>query len=133
MGYFFIILSVFNIEIIVTPTSANTACHIFAIPIALRTNIKIFTPIENTKFSFIILFTLFEILIALLIFHISSSIITMSLDSIADDEQIDPIDIPISDLLRDGASFIPSPIKATTSLSFSNSSNFSYFSVGKSS
>ena len=46
----FKILVVFKIVRRVTPVSANTACHISAIPNKLNNNVNIFTPIANIKF-----------------------------------------------------------------------------------
>ena len=49
----------------VTPTSANIACHIVAIPNVLSNNANIFIVNANIKFCFIILFVFLEISIAL--------------------------------------------------------------------
>ena len=110
---YFKILIVLNIVIKVVPTSAKTASHISAIPNMLRSNINIFTPIENIKFSFIILLVFLEISIASIIFFNSSVIITISDASIAEFDPIPPIDIPISALAKTGLSLIPSPTYAT--------------------
>ena len=99
----------------------------------LRSNINIFTPIENIKFSFIILLVFLEISIASIIFFNSSVIITISDASIAEFDPIPPIDIPISALAKTGLSLIPSPTYATffSVILLSNTfSNSLYLSCG---
>ena len=84
-------------------------------------------------FSFTILIVFLEILIAVIILEISSSIITISAASIAASKPFLPIAIPISARISEGASFIPSPTKAIKLfgvLFFKAFSIFSTLSVG---
>ena len=74
--------------------------------------------------------------IAFAIFEGLSSIITISAASIAASEPRPPIAIPTSDLVKTGASLIPSPANITLlffSLSAINSSSFSTFCAGSNS
>ena len=79
----------------------------------------------------------FDILIASETFLVSSSISTISAASTAASEPIAPMAIPMSARESTGASFIPSPTKATASfpdaLSAISSSIFSTLSPGRSS
>ena len=105
----------------------------YNIVICISSNINIFTPIENIKFSFIILLVFLEICIASIIFFNSSVIITISDASIAEFDPIPPIDIPISALAKTGLSLIPSPTYATffSVILLSNTfSNSLYLSCG---
>ena len=120
----------------ITPTSAKIAIHILAIPIAPRSRHTSFTPIENHMFSFTIRRHFTDIFIAFDIFMGSSSIRTISAASIAASDPIAPIAMPISALERTGASFMPSPTKASAppfSFCTINSSVFATLSAGRSS
>ena len=59
-----------KIEISVTPTSANTACHMFATPKTLSNKTKIFVPIANIKFCFITVFVFLDIFFVGLLFYL---------------------------------------------------------------
>ena len=108
-----IILIEFNTANKVTPTSANTAAHIFVNP--ATTNIITATFINNEKIIFChnILFVFLDILIASEIDSILSFINTTSAASIAASEPTPPMAIPISALAKTGASLIPSPTNNT--------------------
>ena len=72
----------------------------------------------------------FDIEIASFILFKSSVIITISDASMADEEPMLPIDIPISALFKTGVSFIPSPTNTNlpcSLFSFNISSTFSTF------
>ena len=66
--YFFKVLKAFNVAKTVTPTSANTASHIFAIPKNTNNSTSILTPIANVIFSFEILIVFLAVFIASHIF-----------------------------------------------------------------
>ena len=84
----------------------------------LKINIVILVKIANIKFCLIIFLVYLEIVMANGIFDKSSFIITTSLASIAASDPIPPIEIPKSALFKTGASFIPSPTKASIVFSF---------------
>ena len=90
------------------------------IPRKERIKTAIFIKIAKTKFCFIILLVYLEILIPMTIFSRLSSIMTISDDSIAAALPIPPSEIPTLAKANEGASLIPSPIKAIFS-SFANS------------
>ena len=73
-------------------------------------------PMAKTMFCLTMLMHFFDILIALETFLGSSSISTTSAASTAASDPMAPIAIPISARDSTGASFIPSPTKATASL-----------------
>ena len=110
---------------IITPTSANIASHIFAIPSAPNTKQMNLTANAKTIFCFTILNVLVEIFIAREIFNGSSSIKTTSAASMAASLPRPPIAIPISARESTGASLIPSPTKASFSLTDFLANNFS--------
>ena len=117
-----------------TPTSPNTASHIFAIPSAPSTRITALTPSAKMIFSQTILIVFLAIFMLSAIFDGLSSIRTISADSIAASEPMAPIAIPQSALISTGASFMPSPTNASLPLaSFNNSSTFETLSAGRSS
>ena len=121
--------------IMVTPTSANTAVHIFAIPNVPSTMIITFTPSAKIIFCHSILLVFFDTFIASTKAFMSSFIKTTSAASMAASDPMPPMAIPISALANTGASFTPSPTKASlpflldayksfsTSLTFPNGSN----------
>ena len=87
-------------------------------------------------FSFTIFIVFFDNLIVSTILDGSSVIKTISAASIALSAPSPPIAIPISAKANTGASFIPSPTKASfpfSDFSFNNSSTFSTLPSGKSS
>ena len=94
-----------------TPTSANTAAHIFAKPRAPSTITMILTASANTMFCCTIRTVFLAIAYATAILPGSSSIKTMSAASIAASWPIAPIAIPTSARIKTGASLIPSPVK----------------------
>ena len=99
--------------IIDTPTSAKTAIHIVAYPNKARAKTLNFISNEKIMLDFTILIVFLLIIIPSLIFLKSSFIITISAASMAASEPTPPIAIPTSDIDNTGASFIPSPTKAT--------------------
>ena len=107
---------------IATPTSANTAIHMFAMPTAASTSTESFTPKANTMFCHTIPMVLRDRRIALAIFDGLSSMSTISAASMAASEPIAPIAIPISARVSTGASLMPSPTKASLPFLLSSSS-----------
>ncbi|AIG97011.1 cadmium-translocating P-type ATPase [Archaeoglobus fulgidus DSM 8774] len=104
----------FITAISVTPTSANTASHIVAIPIAPRLMKNPFTAKARTMFSHTTFCVLFASLIALATFDGLSSMITTSTTSMAA-LLIAPMEMPTSAPAITGASLMPSPTKAKLS------------------
>ena len=102
-------LKEFKTAITVTPTSAKTAAHNEARPKVLNIKTNIFTPIAKAVLFFAILKVFLDIFHAVIILDGSSVIITISASSIAASDPSPPIAIPISALVRTGASLIPSP------------------------
>ena len=92
-----------------TPTSANTASHIFERPTALSMSTSIFTARAKIIFCLTIDVVFLAILRARAILEGLSSISTMSAASMAASEPIPPMAMPTSALEREGASFMPSP------------------------
>ena len=93
-----------------------------------------FTPNAKAMFSLTIFIVLLEIFIAVTTLDGLSSIITTSAASIAASEPRPPIAIPMSALVKTGASLMPSPANITLPLEFViSSSNLFTLSSGKSS
>ena len=116
-----------------TPTSAKTASHMPAKPKAPRHKKTIFTPRANIIFCRIIFFVYRAISTASTSFDGSSVIRTTSAASTAASLPSPHIAIPMSAIARTGASFIPSPIKASFPFGFFCAfiiSSFSAFSWG---
>ena len=119
----------FSIAITETPTSANTASHIFAIPAAPSMRTRALTARANTMFCFTILSVFLAILTTVAIFAGLSSIRTTSAASMAASEPMLPMAIPISALVSTGASLIPSPTKASLRFSSRGSKSISTLST----
>src|SRR5690606_18066468 len=127
------ILTAFNIANNATPTSANTASHIVANPPAPSINTMAFTPNAKAIFCQTIFFVCLPILIAIGILLGLSSCITTSAVSIVASLPKPPIAIPTSLNATTGASFTPSPTKATLSfLAFISLTLFTLSSGNKS-
>ena len=93
-----------------------------------------FTPNAKAMFSLTIFIVLLEIFIAVTTLDGLSSIITTSAASITASEPRPPIAIPMSALVKTGASLMPSPANITLPLEFViSSSNLFTLSSGKSS
>ena len=101
----------------VTPTSANTASHIVAIPSAPIKRKIAFTTKAKIIFSHTITFVFLAIFIALVTAVGLSFIKTTSATSTAASEPNAPIATPTSALAKTGVSFKPSPTKITLPLS----------------
>lgn len=95
-----------------TPTSANTAIHMVAIPNALRRSTRILIPKAKTIFCITIFLVFFAMRRPTEIFRKSSSISTTSAASMAASEPIAPMAMPTSAPANTGASLMPSPTKA---------------------
>ena len=106
----------FNTAMIITPTSAKIAIHIFANTNGTQDQADNFDTYSKIDISYTMRIHLRAILIALEIFSGSSSISTISAASIAASEPRAPMAIPMSALDNTGASLIPSPTNASFSL-----------------
>ena len=93
----------FRMAISVTPTSANTPIHIFAMPKAVKIRITTLIPRENTMFCHKICMVFPAMRIAVLNAEGSSFIKTTSAASIAASLPMPPIATPISALASTGA------------------------------
>ena len=121
---------------IITPTSANIASHILAIPTAPNTRQISLIPMANQMFSYTMRRHFLEIRMALAIFSGSSSIRTISAASMAASDPMAPMAIPISARESTGASLMPSPTNASFPFPvffFSSSSTSDTLSAGRSS
>ena len=120
------ILKEFNIASKHTPTSPTIATHIGKVKIIDKTINNTLTAIENTMFCLTVFIVFLDILIALLIEEILSSIITISLALIAISDPRLLIAIPQDELIKQAASLIPSPTytKLVFLLIFSTIFNF---------
>ena len=111
--YTFIVLKELSIASIKTPTSANVAYSMPAIPIAPKTRTATFIAIEKKIFCLTMLIVRFEIFTADATFKAESSIITISADSIAVLLPIAPMEIPTSGFKTGGGAVRSAPKKAT--------------------
>ena len=96
-----------------TPTSANMASHIELYPRAESIMTITFTPMAKIIFCFIRRIVFLDICIAGNIFDGASFIMTASAASTALSLPSPPMAIPTSARASTGASFMPSPVKAT--------------------
>ena len=96
-----------------TPTSANMASHIVAIPPAPNSNTNNFTPNAIDIFCHTVRWVCFPIFIASATLLGWSVCITTSAVSIAASHPRPPMAIPTSLSASTGVSLIPSPTKAT--------------------
>ena len=109
-----------------TPTSANTAAHIPAIPNAPSKRIAPLTPRANTIFCTTMVRVCLAKRMASANFVGSSVISTTSDASIAASVPRPPMAMPTSARARQGASLIPSPINTSLPAICSSCSSFSW-------
>ena len=95
-----------------TPTSANTAHHMLAMPTAPSSRNSPLTVSAKTMFSYTIRIHLRAIRMARLTLAGSSSISTTSAASMAASDPSAPMAMPTSARVSTGASLMPSPTKA---------------------
>ncbi len=107
------ILMALKTAISATPISPKTASHIVAMPATPMMMKNNFTPSANIMFCHTMVRVLFAILITVATADGESVISTASAVSIAASEPKAPMAIPTSARASTGASFIPSPTKAT--------------------
>lgn len=109
----------FNTANTITPTSANTAIHIVAKPTAASNSTSTLTHMANHTFCRAMPSVRRAMCMAVTIFEGLSSINTTSAASMAASEPSAPIATPTSARANAGASFMPSPTKASVVLFFS--------------
>ena len=106
-----------RIEINVTPTSAKIAKYVGIVRKAASDKTNIFTKMEKQILNLTVFITFFDISIAFGNSEMSLFKKTTPADSVTT-LFLRPIAIPQSALARDGASLIPSPMKAVVTFFF---------------
>ena len=94
----------FRMAMIATPTSANTASHMLAMPSAAKMSTMSFTPSAKMMFCQAMLIVLRAMRMARAMLEGLSSMSTMSAASMAASEPIAPLAMPISARVSTGAS-----------------------------